>query len=74
MPAVGNDGNRVVRDGSSVEATARILAAATFGGGAAASHYAACDVVAGEDDLEVVGDEGAHVAVKIGRASCRERV
>nr|DAH90493.1 MAG TPA: hypothetical protein [Bacteriophage sp.] len=53
------------RDGSSVEATARLLAAATFGGGAAASHYAACEVVAGEDDLEVVGDEGAHVAVGV---------
>ena len=31
VPAVGNDGNRVVRDGSSVEAAARILAA-TFSG------------------------------------------
>nr|DAR58960.1 MAG TPA: hypothetical protein [Caudoviricetes sp.] len=52
------------RDGLSVEATARLLAAATFGGGAARGH-AACEVVAGEDDLEVVGDEGAHVAVGV---------
>lgn len=55
VPAVGNDGNRVVRDGSSVEAAARILAA-TFSGGAARGHTAS-DVVAGEYDLEVVGDE-----------------
>ena len=70
MPAVGNDGNRVVRDGSSVEAAARILTA-TFSGGAAASHYTACEVVAGEDDLEVVGDEGAHVAVGIAYLALR---
>lgn len=44
VPAVGNDGNRVVRDGSSVEAAARILAA-TFSGGAARGHTAS-DVVA----------------------------
>ena len=43
VPAVGNDGNRVVRDGSSVEAAARILAA-TFSGGAARGHTAS-DVV-----------------------------
>lgn len=59
------------RDGSSVEATARLLAAATFGGGAAASHYAACEVVAGEDDLEVVGDDGAHVAVGVAYLALR---
>ena len=53
----------------SVEATARLLAA-SFGGGAAASHYAACEVVAGEDDLEVVGDEGAHVAVGLPILPC----
>lgn len=49
------------RDGLSVEATA--LGAAAFGG--AAGGHAACEVVAGEDDLEVVGDEGAHVAVGV---------
>lgn len=58
------------RDGSSVEATARLLTA-FFGGGAAASHYAACEVVAGEDDLEVVGDEGAHVAVGVAYLALR---
>lgn len=44
VPAVGNDGNRVVRDGSSVEAAARIMAA-TFSGGSARGHTAS-DVVA----------------------------
>ena len=44
VPAVGNDGNRVVRDGSSVEAASRILTA-TFSGGSARGH-AASDVVA----------------------------
>ena len=63
MPTVGNDGNRVVRDGSSVEAAARILAA-TFSGGAARGHTAS-DVVASEHDLEVVGDKGAQIAVRI---------
>lgn len=47
--------------GLSVEAAA--LGAAAFGG--AAGGHAACEVVAGEDDLEVVGDEGAHVAVGV---------
>ena len=42
-------------------AAARVLTAA----GAAAGHYAACEVVAGEDDLEVVGDKGAQIAVRI---------
>ena len=36
--------------------------AAAFSGGATRLH-ATREVVAGEDDLEVVGDEGAHVAV-----------
>lgn len=58
------------QDGSSIEATARLLAA-TFGGGATASHYAACEVVAGEDDLEVVGDERAHVAVGVAYLALR---
>lgn len=58
------------RDGSSVEATARLLAAATFSGGTARGH-AACEVVAGEDDLEVVGDEGAHVAVGVAYLALR---
>lgn len=33
--------------------------------GAAAGGYATRDVVASEDDLEVVGHEGAHVAVGV---------
>lgn len=33
--------------------------------GAAAGDYATRDVVACKDDLEVVGDEGAHVAVGV---------
>ena len=43
-------------------AAASALAAA---GAAAAGHYAAREVVASKDDLEVVGDKGAHEAVRI---------
>lgn len=43
-------------------ASARALAAACA---AAAGRDAAREVVAGKDDLEVVGDEGAHEAVRI---------
>ena len=42
-------------------AAARLLTTA----GASVSRYATCEVVAGEHDLEVVGDEGAHEAVRI---------
>lgn len=38
------------------------LLTAAFSGGATGLH-ATREVVAGKDDLEVVGDEGAHVAV-----------
>ena len=43
-------------------AAASALASA---GAAAAGHYAAREVVASKDDLEVVGDKGAHEAVRI---------
>ena len=42
-------------------ATARLLTTA----GASVSRYAAREVVAGEHDLEVVGDKGAQIAVRI---------
>lgn len=42
--------------------------AAAFSGGVARLH-ATCEVVAGDDDLEVVDDEGAHVAVGGGKVA-----
>lgn len=42
--------------------------AAAFSGGVARLH-ATREVVAGEDDLEVVDDEGAHVAVGGGKVA-----
>lgn len=46
-----------------LQLAARLLTAA-FSGGAAGLH-ATREVVAGKDDLEVIGDEGAHVAVGV---------
>lgn len=46
-----------------LQLAARLLTAA-FSGGAAWLH-ATREVVAGKDDLEVVGDEGAHEAVRV---------
>lgn len=63
MPTVGNV--RIgVGYGLSVKLATGCAAAATFSGGAAGLH-ATRDVVAGEHDLEVVGDERAHVAVRV---------
>ena len=44
-----------------LDAAARLLTTA----GASVSRYATCEVVASEHDLEVVGDKGAHEAVRI---------
>lgn len=63
VPAVGNERiSGAWRDLTlRLYASARILTAA----GASVSRYATCEVVSREHDLEVVGDERAHEAVRI---------
>ena len=63
MPAVGNVKPSCASQPLRLQLAAGLLAAA-FGGGAAGGH-ATREVVARKDDLEVVGDEGAQIAVRI---------
>lgn len=63
MPAVGNVKAFCASQPLRLQLAARLLTAA-FSGGAAGLH-ATREVVAGKDDLEVIGDEGAHVAVGV---------
>ena len=50
-----------------------LTAATAFSGGATGLH-AACEVVASEDDLEVVGDKGAQIAIGVADFVLRHRM
>ena len=63
MPAVGNVKAFCASQPLRLQLAAGLLTAAFSG--RAASHYATREVVAGKDDLEVIGDEGAHEAVRV---------
>ena len=62
MPTVGNVKASCASLPLRLQLAARLLTTATCGA-IARSHYTDRDVVAGKDDLEVVGYEGARVAV-----------
>ena len=62
MPTVENSEDFWLGRPLNLHLAARLLTATTFSGGAAGLH-ATREVVAGKHDLEVVGDEGTHIAV-----------